>query len=86
MHDRLTEIGAPVTPAQQLTPIKACPSPLRRETYFVSKEKHTSDKEEVDSSEGESHITVCRNFQKSTNFLREQTYSHTIFMEEFWAG
>ena len=56
MHDRLTEIGAPVTPATQLTPIKApLSSPLRRETYFVSKERSGSPggREEVDSSEGE---------------------------------
>ena len=55
MHDRLTEIGAPVTTPLQLTPIEAPPSsPLRRETYFVSKERGTlaGREEEVDSSDG----------------------------------
>ncbi|CAI8049410.1 WD repeat-containing protein 62, partial [Geodia barretti] len=53
MHDRLTEIGAPVTAPLQLAPIKAPPSsPLRRETYFVSKERGTpAGSEEIDSSD-----------------------------------
>ena len=50
MHDRLAEIGA--SPVQELTPIKAPPASLRRDTFSVTKATDIPRDEETNVSEG----------------------------------
>lgn len=52
MHDRLAEIGEPVPSVAELTPEKQPTTPLRRDTYSVTKETNPPRMNEVDNNEG----------------------------------
>ena len=70
MHDRLTEIGAPPPPTNQLTPIRAPHTSVRRETYSVSKKEGTPTREEMDSSGGTST-------ELTLSLMHTHTHTHT---------
>lgn len=57
MHDRLAEIGTPVSSPAELTPVEMSLTLSRRDTYLVAKATDNPHVDEVDSNEGKSRAS-----------------------------